>query len=98
MLQFIGLVEANVYAKINAITNVTVDKVTMGSINVAHTFAFTGADSSAANAGQSALAQVLQSGDVTGIFGSSFGEVTVSNVTTGNSTNPSKLPSWFRRA
>lgn len=51
MLQLNGLLEANVYIKINAIPNVTVDKVMMGSSNLAHTFAFTDAGIAAASAG-----------------------------------------------
>lgn len=89
-LQFVKILETHAYIKTNAITNVTIDKVTMGSINVAHTFAFTGADSTGAVAGQSALAEVLKSGDAASIFGTSFGPVTVSNVTQQNTTNPSE--------
>ncbi|KAL0027428.1 hypothetical protein WJX77_000156 [Trebouxia sp. C0004] len=86
--RFVKILETNAYIKTNAITNVTIDKVIMGSINVAHTFAFTAADSTAAVAGQSSLAEVLKSGDAASIFGTSFGPVTVSNVTQQNTTNP----------
>lgn len=82
--------EANIFAKISAIVNVTITKVVLGSVSVTNSVAFTSADTDEAIAGQSALAATLSSGDTT-IFGTSFGTVVVSNVTEGNSTNPSEL-------
>ena len=91
VLQFVTTLEANILTQINAITNVTVTKVVAGSIRVSHSVAFTGADSSAAVAGQGALATLLSSSNgVRSIFGSTFGTVAVSNVTQTNTTNPSK--------
>ena len=63
----------------------------MGSIKVANTVAFTDADSASATDGQDAYFKVLNSGDVSSIFGDSFGPVTVTNVTKISTTNPSKL-------
>ena len=88
-LQFINVLESNIYAKINALVNVTITQVTSGSAVVENTVAFTSSDSSAAAAGRSALFQTLSAGDTT-IFGSSFGTVIVSNVQQGNATNPSE--------
>lgn len=95
MLQFVETLETNIFAKIDALVNVTVTKVVLGSISVSNTVAFTGADSQAALAGQGALAAVLQSGDVSSIFGSSFGTVAVSAVVKANATNPSEYPHTF---
>ena len=82
--------EANIFAQIDALVNVTISKVVLGSVSVSNSVAFTSSDSAAAQSGQSALALVLQSGDVSSIYGDTFGSVTVSNVTQGNATNPSK--------
>ena len=81
--------EANIFAKINAIVNVTVTKVVLGSISVTNTVAFTSGNTADALAGQRALVTTLSSGDTT-VFGTTFGSVAVSNVTQGNTTNPSK--------
>lgn len=81
--------EANIFAKISAIVNVTISKVVMGSISVTNLVAFTSANIAEALADQSALAATFLSGDTT-IFGTTFGSVVVSNVTQGNTTNPSE--------
>jgi hypothetical protein len=90
LLQFVTTLETNIFAKINALVNVTITKVVQGSVSVTNSAAFTGSNSAEALAGQSALADVLNSGDVSSIFGDSFGTVTVSGVTKGNATNPSE--------
>lgn len=90
-LQFISTLETNIRSKLNVIVNVTVDKVTLGSIKVANTVLFTDADSTSAKEGQGSLETVMNSGDVCSIFGDSFGTVTVTNVTATDSKNPSKL-------
>ena len=90
VLQFILTLQTNIRAKINAIVNVNIDKVALGSILVTNTATFTDANSDTATAGQSALAQVLTSGDLTGIFGTQYGDVTVSNVSTPYAGNPSR--------
>ena len=82
--------EANIFAKINALVNVTITSGAAGSIQVTNSVAFTSANSAAALAGQSALAAVLNSGDVSGIFGTSFGSVTVTGVALGTASNPSE--------
>ena len=82
--------EANIFAKINALVNVTITNVVAGSVQVTNSVAFTGANSAAALAGQSALAAVLNSGDVSDIFGTTFGSVTVSGVALGTASNPSE--------
>lgn len=74
---------------------VTITKVVAGSISVSTSIAFTAADAAAALEGQGALAAVLQSNDVSFIFGDSFGSVTVTGVSKGNTTNPSKPPAAF---
>ena len=92
-VQFISTLEANILAKLNAVTNVTINKVTPGSVNVDNSIKFTGADSSAAMAGQSSLAALLADSSANGvgsIYGTSFGNVVVANVTQTNSTNPSE--------
>ncbi|DBA85394.1 TPA: hypothetical protein ACH3X2_006072 [Trebouxia sp. C0005] len=85
--QFVSTLEANIFAKIDAIANVSITKVVTGSAVVTNSVAFTGADSNAASAEQTALYQMLASGQTT-IFGTSFGSVVVSNITQGNATNP----------
>lgn len=94
-LQFIATLESNILAAIEQLVNVTITKVVAGSISVSTAIAFTTADAAAALEGQSALAAVLQSNDVSSIFGDSFGTVTVTGVSKGNTTNPSKPPSAF---
>lgn len=84
--------EANIMAKLNTVSNVTITKVSPGSINVANSVAFTGADSNVAKANQDAFASLLGSTDgVTSIYGTTFGAVTVSQVTQTTSPNPSKF-------
>ena len=90
VLQFILTLQTNIRAKINAIVNVNIDKVALGSILVTNTATFTDANSDTATAGQRALAKVLDSGDLTGIFGTQYGDVTVSNITTPYAGNPSR--------
>lgn len=94
-LQFTATLESNILAAIQQLVNVTITKVVAGSISVSTSIAFTTADSAAALEGQSALAAVLQSNDVSSIFGDSFGTVTVSGVSKGNTTNPSEPPPAF---
>ena len=86
--------ETNIFAKINAVVNVTITNVAAGSIQVTNSVAFTGANSAAALAGQSALAAVLSSGDVSDLFGTSFGNVEVSGVTLATASNPSECNSY----
>ncbi len=94
-LQFIATLESNILTAIEQLVNVTITKVVAGSISVSTSIAFTTADAAAALEGQSALAAVLQSNDVSSIFGDSFGTVTVTGVSKGNTTNPSKPPPAF---
>lgn len=75
---------------IGSLVNVTISNVVLGSISVSNTIAFTAADSIAAAAGQTALAQALSSGDVS-LFGTTFGPVTVSGVKEANATNPGEF-------
>jgi len=89
-VQFINTLETNIFTQISAIVNVTITKVVLGSISVTNSIAFTGADSAAALAGQSALAKVLSSGDASSVFGTTFGSVAVSGVEQTNATNPSE--------
>ncbi len=94
-LQFVATLESNILTAIEQLVNVTITKVVAGSISVSTSIAFTTADAAAALEGQSALAAVLQSNDVSSIFGDSFGDVTVTGVSKGNTTNPSKPPPAF---
>ncbi|KAL3152354.1 hypothetical protein ABBQ32_001416 [Trebouxia sp. C0010 RCD-2024] len=88
--RFIYTLEANIMAKLNTVTNVTITKVSPGSINVANSVAFTGADSDMAKANQGAFASLLGStGGVSSIYGTTFGAVTVSQVKQTTSPNPS---------
>lgn len=83
--------QTNIRAKINAIVDISVDQVVVGSILVSNTATFTDANSEAATAGQNALVDVYNSGDVAEIFGTSFGNVTVSDIQPVEAKNPSKL-------
>jgi hypothetical protein len=90
--------EANIFAKINAVVNVSITKLVTVVTNSAGSI---GADSAArcqasnaASAEQTALYQTLASGGTT-IFGTSFGSVLVSNITQGIATNPSKTAFHF---
>ncbi len=89
-LQFVSTLETNILTSIGSLVNVTITNVVLGSISVSNTIAFTDADSLAAAAGQTALAQTLSSGDVS-LFGTTFGSVTVSDVKQANATNPGEL-------
>ena len=89
-LQFETTLEINIEATVNTPVNVTITNVVAGSVKVTNTVAFTGSNSAAALAGQSALATLRKSGDVSSVFGSTFGSVTVSGVTLGTASNPSK--------
>jgi small-conductance mechanosensitive channel len=89
-LQFVNTLETNILTSIGSVVNVTITNVVLGSISVSNTIAFTAADSIAAAAGQTALAQALSSGDVS-LFGTTFGPVTVSDVKQANATNPGEF-------
>ncbi|KAL0052346.1 hypothetical protein WJX82_000658 [Trebouxia sp. C0006] len=97
--RFVNTLETNILTSIGSLVNVTITNVVLGSISVSNTIAFTDADSLAAAAGQTALAQALSSGDVS-LFGTTFGSVTVSNVKQANATNPGEwvvsMPSQCR--
>ena len=90
-MQFIETLQTNIRAKINAIVDISIDQVVVGSVLVSNTATFTDANSEAATAGQNALTAVYKSGDVAEIFGTSFGNVSVSNVQATEAKNPSKL-------
>ena len=87
-LQFASTLEANILANLNVLSNVTATKVTGGSINVYNTVAFTGADANGATAGQAAYANLMKTPTgISSIYGTTYGTVTVSNVT--QTTGPS---------
>ena len=101
VLQFIYTLQTNIRAKVGAIVNIKIDKVDLGSILVTNTATFTDANFETAIAGQNALVKVLESGDLTGIFGTQYGDVTVEDVKRTDAANPSKsrtsyLP-WFMK-
>ena len=89
-MQFVKTMEANILAEIKAVVSVVITQIVPGPVKVSSSIVFTGADSTAALAGASAVAAVLASGDVSTIVGTSFGTVAVSGVTQGNATNPGK--------
>lgn len=68
------------------LANVTINSVVASSVSVTDTISFTGADSTAATEARDALVTALSSGD-SSVFGTSFGSVTVSEVSSANSTN-----------
>nr|QOL01282.1 putative extracellular protein TR9_083 [Trebouxia lynnae] len=86
--RFIETLQTNIRAKINAIVDISIDQVVVGSVLVSNTATFTDANSEAATAGQNALTAVYKSGDVAEIFGTSFGNVSVSNVQATEAKNP----------
>ncbi len=88
-LHFVKTLETNTSAEVDVVANVTITKVVLGSVVVTNTVALTGAHSASAVAARNALATVLQSGDVTAIYGSSFGTVTVSGISSTTTSNPS---------
>lgn len=90
VLQFIFTLQTNIRAKVNAIVNINIDKVGLGSILVTSTATFTDANFDTAIAGQNALVKVLESGDLTGIFGTQYGDVTVEDVKRTDAANPSE--------
>ena len=90
--QFVNTLEANIYASLGAVANVTIDSVTAGSIVVSDTIAFTGSDAEAASKARDTLVTTLSSADGVGtIFGTSFGDVAVSSIQTADVPNPSKF-------
>lgn len=85
--------EANIFATLRVVANVTINNVTPGSIKVDNSVAFTGADAAAAATAQTQFALLIDpknANSLSSIYGTSFGTVTVSGVTKTNSTNPSK--------
>ena len=91
-LQFIVNLQTNIRAKVYAIVNIKIDGVAagVGSVLVSNTATFTDANNDAALAGQKALMDVYGSDDLSGIFGSEYGNVTVSAVRPSTAANPSK--------
>lgn len=88
-LQFTSTLEANILKAQGVVANCTVTKVEAGSIKVSSTIAFPGADEEAAKTARDSVATALSSASVADYFGTSFGEVTVSNVQATTSANPS---------
>ena len=86
LMQFVTTLEASILKLLDVLANVTVDSVVAGSVTVDDTISFSGADSTAATEARDALVTALSSGD-TSIFGTTFGTVTVSSVSSTNSTN-----------
>lgn len=91
-LQFILNLQTNIRAKVYAIVNIKIDMVTAStaSVLVSNTATFTDANNDAALAGQKALMDVYASDDLSGIFGTEYGNVTVSDVSPVTAANPSK--------
>lgn len=75
------------------ISNCTITNVVLGSVKVSNTLAFTGSDSTAAEAARASVATALTSGTGNAnYFGDSFGTVTVSDVKATTTTNPTGKP------
>lgn len=92
-VQFVNTMEANIFATLSVVANMTINNVTPGSIQVDNSVAFTGADAAAATTAQRQFALLVDpknANSLSSIYGTSFGTVTVSGVTLTNSTNPSK--------
>ena len=90
-MQFINTLQANIFANLRVVSNVTINSVVKGSVVVDNTIALTGADSSAAVAAQTQLVALLQSRDgVSSVYGSDYGTVTVASVQTVSAPNNSK--------
>lgn len=88
--RFTSTLEANILRVQGVVANCTVTKVELGSIKVTNTIAFPGADEAAATAARDSVATALSSSNAVDYFGTSFGEVTVSNVETTTAANPAK--------
>ncbi|KAL3131949.1 hypothetical protein ABBQ38_007645 [Trebouxia sp. C0009 RCD-2024] len=88
--QFILNLQTNIRAKVYAIVNIKIDMVTAStaSVLVSNTATFTDANNDAALAGQKALMDVYASDDLSGIFGTEYGNVTVSDVSPVTAANP----------
>ncbi|KAL3163413.1 hypothetical protein ABBQ32_009791 [Trebouxia sp. C0010 RCD-2024] len=88
--KFVLNLQTNIRAKVYAIVNIKIDMVTAAtaSIMVSNTATFTDANNDAALAGQKALMDVYASDDLSGIFGTEYGNVTVSDVSNGTAANP----------
>ena len=88
-LQFTSTLEANILRAQGVVASCTVTKVEAGSIQVTNTIAFPGADEEAAKTARDSVAAALSSTSVVDYFGTTFGEVIVSNVQATTSANPS---------
>lgn len=76
------------------VANCTITSVVLGSVKVANTLAFTGSDTTAAEAARASVATALSSGTANAnYFGNSFGTVSVSDVKATTTTNPTGKPS-----
>lgn len=94
--QFVETLQNNIYKQLSVLSNVSITDVTAGSVNVASSVAFTGADSTAANTAAATLTDSLKSSSnsayVSTLFGTTFGAVSVdpSSVTKTTASNPSE--------
>ena len=88
LLQFCAVLEANILKAQGVVANCTISSVVLGSVKVSNTLAFTGSDTAAAEAARNSVATALSSSDSTSYFGNTFGEVSVSNVETVTTANP----------
>ena len=88
-MQFCTTLEANILIVQGVVTNCTITNVVLGSVKVSNTLAFTGSDSTAAEAARASVATALSSSNgAADYFGTSFGDVTVSDVQSTTTTNP----------
>lgn len=89
MLQFITTLTNNIEALSGSPVQVTINSISAGSVKIASTVVFLNGDASSASTYKTALT----SGDVTSVFGTSFGGVAVdsSSVRTATVSNPSRF-------
>lgn len=93
LLQFCAVLEANILKTQGVVANCTITSVVLGSVKVSNTLAFTGSDSTAAEAARNSVATALSSSNSADYFGTTFGQVSVSDVATVTTANPTGVSS-----
>lgn len=94
LLQFCSVLAANILKAQGVVANCTVTNVVLGSVKVSNTLAFTGSDTAAAEAARDSVATALSSTDSTDYFGTTFGDVSVSDIATVTTANPTGVSSF----
>lgn len=94
LLQFCSVLAANILKAQGVVANCTITNVVLGSVKVSNTLAFTGSDTAAAEAARNSVATALSSTDSTDYFGTTFGDVSVSDIATVTTANPTGVSSF----